>query len=123
MVCVRLSRMRMVASLPSLPPAAPPAIDPDHHAGNQALANVFGEWMAAWTGFFFITIASSQCSLIVRYVNLPLITGYMFFGVLVGPQILDMVRALTAHTANNTWRHRPQACSSKGREGRKKRER
>ena len=99
-VAVRVS-LCVLLTRPALPAAAPSTVDPDHHAGNQALANVFGEWMAAWTGFFFITLASSQCSLIVRYVNLPLITGYMFFGVLVGPQILDMVTARTQHMASS----------------------
>jgi Kef-type K+ transport system membrane component KefB len=71
----------------ALCPAAPPI----ESSGNVALENVFGEWVAAWAGFLFITIAASQCALLVRLVQLPLITGYMFFGVLVGPQVLDMV--------------------------------
>ena len=49
-------------------------------SGNTVLEATFGEWAAAWLGFLFICIASSQCALIVRYVALPLITGYMFFG-------------------------------------------
>ena len=66
-------------------PIAPPA------STSSSIETVLGQWTGAWVGFFFISIASSQCSLIVRYVALPLITGYMFFGVLVGPQILAMV--------------------------------
>jgi len=67
--------------------AVPPPTSSDH----TSLAEHFGYATAAWIGFAFITIASSQCAVIVKYVGLPLITGYMFFGVLVGPEVLEMV--------------------------------
>ena len=45
----------------------------------------------SWVNFAVVSIASAQVSLLVTYVKMPLIIGYMAFGLLFGPQICGLV--------------------------------
>jgi ABC-type multidrug transport system fused ATPase/permease subunit len=42
-----------------------------------------GEFISAWLSFLLIDVSSSQVARIFPLIKLPLITGYLFFGVLV----------------------------------------
>ena len=45
-----------------------------------------------WLTFAVCIVASSQLAGIVTFVGLPLITGYMVIGALVGPQVLGLIK-------------------------------
>ena len=54
----------------------------------------FGGFVLSTIGFAVVAVASSQVSIVVTYIPyfpLPLITGYMFFGLIAGPQICELV--------------------------------
>ena len=50
-------------------------------------------FLQSWVNFIVVSIASAQVSLLVTYVKMPLIIGYMAFGLLFGPQICGLVTA------------------------------
>ena len=50
-------------------------------------------FLQSWINFGVVSIASAQVSLLVTYLRLPLIIGYMFFGLIIGPQLCDLITA------------------------------
>ena len=48
-------------------------------------------FLQSWVNFAVVSIASAQVSLLVTYVKMPLIIGYMAFGLLFGPQVCGLV--------------------------------
>ena len=50
-------------------------------------------FLQSWVNFIVVSIASAQVSLLVTYIKLPLIIGYMAFGLLFGPQVCGLVSA------------------------------
>ena len=48
-------------------------------------------FLQSWVNFVVVSIASAQVSLLVTYIRLPLIIGYMAFGLLFGPQVCGLV--------------------------------
>lgn len=47
--------------------------------------------LRCWVSFFVVVVAASQLGGAFTFVGLPLITGYMFVGALVGPQVLALI--------------------------------
>ena len=55
------------------------------------LADLNVGFLQSWINFGVVSIASAQVSLLVTYARLPLIIGYMFFGLIIGPQLCDLI--------------------------------
>ena len=55
------------------------------------LAELGVGFLQSWINFGVVSIASAQVSLLVVYLRLPLIIGYMFFGLIIGPQLCDLI--------------------------------
>ena len=87
-----------LADPPLLPPTpAPPAPTPPAPVpapdSTDPYASVFplGS-LRTWLTFLVAVVSSSQLGGIFTYLGLPLITGYMFIGALVGPDVLGIIR-------------------------------
>ena len=57
----------------------------------MTLADLGIGFLQSWINFGVVSIASAQVALLVTYVRLPLIIGYMFFGLIAGPQVTNLV--------------------------------
>lgn len=70
---------------------------PDDGSSANADAHPFVQFNGlvngSWFIFMVVSFASSILGGFVRPIGLPMITGYMFIGILVGPYLLDMVHS------------------------------
>ena len=54
-------------------------------------ADSVGQYFASWITFLVISISSSQIAYLAPLIRLPMITGYLLFGILCGPYMLQLV--------------------------------